>query len=205
MQLVRRVIILLIFLLPWCCWCFQKTSQMHTLGSFFLHLFHMICTNTFSATRIYLLKSSIECNLQCSISDGTILLIIFLNPTDLLVFYAKPLWKFHLTFHKNHPSRWFFLQFMEMSNYALFQTRSGLFVNRTARVLLFEVSIYWGIFLHNLYCGQNDINFRDQAILFLMLGPCLQRRAESPWTSKWNDIRAWGQLHTCHVPMSYLY
>merc|ERR1719209_164268 len=30
--------------------------------------------------------------------------------------------------------------FMEMSNYALFQTRSGLFVNRTARALLFEGS-----------------------------------------------------------------
>ena len=31
-------------------------------------------------------------------------------------------------------------QFMELSNYGMFQTRSGLFVNRTARELLFEVS-----------------------------------------------------------------
>ena len=29
---------------------------------------------------------------------------------------------------------------MELSNYGMFQTRSGLFVNRTARELLFEVS-----------------------------------------------------------------
>ena len=87
---------------------------------------------------------------------------------------------------------------MEMSNYALFQTRSGLFVNRTARALLFEVSKYWRFFLHNGQYGQNDFNFRDQETLFLMLGPCLRRRAESPWTSIGNKNIDILKLCHCH-------
>ena len=71
---------------------------------------------------------------------------------------------------------------MELSNYWVFKTRSGLFVNRTARELLFEVNQTTQTNLKQL--AKNDcLHFRDRETLSLMLGPCSPKRVESQWTS----------------------
>ena len=68
---------------------------------------------------------------------------------------------------------------MESLNYYGFKARSGLFVNRTARALLFEVNQT----KKTNWPKHHSLHFRDQAPLSLMLGPYLPRRVESQWTS----------------------
>ena len=106
-------------------------------------------------------------------------------------------------FFSDQNPKFIAFQFMELSNYGMFQTRSGLFVNRTARELLFEVNKltkkkafvnkFHYFEVNRTYKANVDRQwvfvtrtqrFRDRATLSLMSALFLLRRGESRWTSR---------------------
>ena len=108
---------------------------------------------------------------------------------------------------------------MELSNYGMFQTRSGLFVNRTARELLFEVNKltkkkafvnkFHYFEVNRTYKANVDRQwvfvtriqrFRDRATLSLMSALFLLRRGESRWTSRWEDLGRLNSIFDISLP-----